>query len=69
MPDAQTIKVEKSGWSGSFCVSGDISLRPSAFFILRNLQLRLLMLLKSPILTRDNIGTVTEFVKGKILGE
>ena len=62
MPDAQIIKVEKSGWSGSMCVSGDSLERPSARFILLGLQLRLL-LLKSPILTESNIEGSSHFVK------
>ncbi len=68
MPDAQIIKVEKSGWSGSMCVSGDSLERPSARFILLGLQLRLL-LLKSPILTGAYVTQVVYFVKGKVLVE
>ena len=68
MPDVQIIKIGKYGRSGSFCLSGDTPLRPSAFFFILDLQLRLL-LLKSPLVTGAYITQATYFVKGKVLVE
>ena len=66
MVDTQIIEIENRGRSGSACVSTNIPKRPSAFFIILNLLVRVLCS-KSPILIEQSrLADVNRYVKHKL---